>query len=105
LVVARDTRDDCRTHHPQPKDVSLIIEVAESSLARDRGEKRAAYGKGRRPIPVYWIVNLVDRQVEIYSNAGPTGYHTRQDFGPGEDVPVVIDGMNAGRISVDSIMP
>ena len=105
LVVARGTRDDYRTRHPQPKDVSLIMEVAESSLARDRGEKRAAFGKGRRPIPVYWIVNLVDRQVEVYSNAGPAGYRTRQDFSPGEDVPVVIDGINVGRIAVDSIMP
>jgi Uma2 family endonuclease len=105
LAIARGTRDDYRWRHPGPKDISLIVEVAESSLARDRGEKRVAYGKGPHPIPVYWIVNLVEHQVEVYSNAGRAGYGSRQDFRSGEHVPVVIDGVEVGRISVDTIMP
>jgi hypothetical protein len=48
---------------------------------------------------------LVDRQVEVYSNAGPGGYRSRQDFGPGEHVQVVIDGTEIGRIAVDLILP
>jgi Uma2 family endonuclease len=52
LVVARGTRNDYRLRHPEPKDVAIVIEVADSSLARARGEKRVAYGKGGRAIPV-----------------------------------------------------
>ena len=105
LAVVKGTRDDYRKRHPEPKDVCLIVEVADTSLTRDRGEKRTAYGKGRHPIPVYWIVNLVDRKVEVYSNPGPGGYRTRQDFAPGEQVPVVVDGIKVGRIAVDRILP
>jgi hypothetical protein len=50
-------------------------------------------------------VNLVDRQVEVYTNLGPGGYRSRQDFTPGEDVPVVIGGIEVGRIAVNRILP
>ena len=105
LAVVKGTRHDYRQRHPEPKDVSLVVEVAESSLVRDRGEKRVAYSKGRHPIPVYWIINLVDHQVEVYSNPGRFGYRSRQDFGPAEYIPVVINGVEIGRVAVDSILP
>ena len=59
--------------HPGPGDVGLIVEVADTSLRRDRGEKLENYG--RADIPVYWIVNLVDDQLEVYS--GPSTALTR----------------------------
>jgi Uma2 family endonuclease len=46
----------------------LLIEVASTSLGDDRGKKLEAYaGVG---IPVYWIVNLIDGRVEVYSSLG-----------------------------------
>ena len=45
---------------------------------------------------MYWIVNLVDRQVEVYSDPGPDGYGSSQILKPGQDVPVVIEGTSAG---------
>ena len=68
LAIARGSRDTYLTRHPGPVDIALLVEVSDSTLARDRGEKRAAYARGR--IPLYWIVNLIDRQVNVYS--GPT---------------------------------
>ena len=49
----------------------MLVEVADGSLEIDRSEKMAAYAIG--DIPVYWIINLIDRQVEVYSDplAGP----------------------------------
>jgi len=61
------------------------------------------YGSGG--VPVYWIVNLVDRQVEVQTNPGPGGYESRQILKPGDDVPVVVDGAEPGRIGVADIMP
>jgi Uma2 family endonuclease len=101
-VVRGQSRD--YMEQPGPGDVPLIVEVADKArLAFDRGEKLQSYAGAR--IPVYWIINLVDRQVEVYSNAGPDGYRSRVDYKPGERVPVVIDGRQIGEIAVDDLLP
>jgi Uma2 family endonuclease len=103
VAVVRGARDDYRDRLPGPEDVKLVVEVSDSSLELDRGAKLAAYAKGL--IPVYWIVNLVDRQVEVYTIPIPSGYATRVDFKPGEEIPVVLDGVEIGRIAVVNILP
>jgi Uma2 family endonuclease len=60
---------------------------------------------GGSGIPAYWIVNLVDRQVEVYTLPYVDGYHSRQDFAPGQELPVVIDGALAGRVRVADVLP
>jgi Putative restriction endonuclease len=62
-----------------------------------------AYARGR--IPIYWIINLVDRQVEVYSNPRRGQYGSSQVFKPGQDVPIVIDGVEVGRIAVADLLP
>ncbi|MCY2991265.1 MAG: Uma2 family endonuclease [Planctomycetota bacterium] len=60
-------------------------------------------------IPVYWIVNLVDRQVEVFTN--PSGPGEQPDYGvcqvflPGDQVPVVLDRNEVGRIVVHDLLP
>ena len=92
--------------HPGSKDVAIVIEVSDDSLAEDRRDKRWIYAQAR--IGIYWIVNLVDRQIEVYTlpRAGrlPT-YRNRTDFQPGETVPVVLGGEEIGVIAVDEILP
>jgi Uma2 family endonuclease len=83
--------------------VALLIESSETSLARDQGPKLSNYAKAG--IPVYWISNLVDNQVEVYSQPGPDGYQAHVVFKPGQDVPVVIDGVEVGRIAVAALLP
>ena len=61
------------------------------SLEEDREYKGSLYARAR--IPVYWIINLVDSIVEVYTKpkAGKSpGYVRRQDYGIGENVPLVI---------------
>jgi Uma2 family endonuclease len=60
-VVPGSFRDYPRDH---PARAVLIVEVAESSLRLDRGEKGSLYA--RAGVPEYWIVNLVDRVLEVY---------------------------------------
>jgi Uma2 family endonuclease len=105
LAVVRGTRDDYRSRHPGPAEIGLIVEIAESSLPRDRGEKLAAYGRGG--VPEYWIINLIDRVVERYSQprVGQSGYGLREIFQPGESVPVVLDGREVGQIAVANLLP
>ncbi len=51
-----------------------------------------------------WIVNLVDRVVEVYTGPRSNGYASRVDYRVGENVPVVIDGIEVGQIAVADIL-
>jgi hypothetical protein len=61
------------------------------------------YGAGG--VASYWIVNLIDRQVEVYSGGGSTGYQSRRDYEAGQQVPLILDGVELGLILVDDILP
>lgn len=63
LAVLKPREDDYRRATPRPHEVLLIIEVADSSLAYDRGVKRSLYA--RHGIPEFWIVNLAANAVEV----------------------------------------
>lgn len=62
------------TGRPQAGDVFLIIEVADSSLPYDRGDKAAMYAQAG--IADYWIVNLRDQVLEIHRDPQPGGYRS-----------------------------
>lgn len=106
-AIIRGKLGDYASKHPSPADVALVIEVADDSLHRDRTVKQRLYARAR--IAVYWIVNLKDRQVELFTEPGGTKeqpkYESPQIIGEDNDVPVVIDGKTIGRISVASILP
>ena len=103
VAVVDGTRVRYKKRHPGPLEIALIVEVADASLAKDRALV-PTYAAAN--IPVYWIVNLVDRQVEVYTVPNPAGgYRSRVDYQPGDDVPVVINGQEVGRIAVTELLP
>ena len=61
--------------HPRPADVYLLVEVSDTTLAKDRGVKLPLYAA--HDIPEVWIVNLVDRQIEVYTNPHREEFLTR----------------------------
>jgi Uma2 family endonuclease len=65
-VVPGARRDHTHAHPSHP---ALIVEVADSSLEFDRGEKASLYARAR--IADYWIVNLVAQVLEIYRDPVP----------------------------------
>jgi Uma2 family endonuclease len=62
VVIVPGKPSDYRTHHPTT--ALLVIEIADTSLEYDRTEKMSLYAAAG--IPEYWIVNLVERCVEVY---------------------------------------
>jgi Uma2 family endonuclease len=107
VSVVRGNRRQFLSAHPAPKDAVLIVEVAESSLDRDETLKKRVYAHAQ--VPVYWIVNLNDRTIEVYTEptAGrrePT-YKRRHDYGADDTVPVVLAGKTVGRIAVRDVLP
>ncbi|QEG31088.1 hypothetical protein GobsT_59090 [Gemmata obscuriglobus] len=106
VAVVQAPKQQYTKRHPTEKDVTIVIEVSDTSLDEDRRLKIPQYAKAK--LPVYWIVNLVDRCVEVYTQPkggkNPT-YKTRADYGPGDVVPVVVDGEQVGTISVTDLLP
>lgn len=105
-IVVKGRPEDYPDRHPSPSEVFIVIEVADASLQRDRAWKLRIYA--RAAIAVYWIINLVERQVEVYS--GPTGpadkpgYTVKAAFKPGDEVPVVLAGHEVGRVAVVDLL-
>jgi Uma2 family endonuclease len=62
VVVVPGGHRDYRDAHPSR--ATLVVEVAESSLVFDRDVKGSLYAHAG--VPEYWIVNLVDRVLEVY---------------------------------------
>jgi Uma2 family endonuclease len=107
VMAVRGEPEDYRDRHPGGSDLGLAVEISDTTLARDRGAKKRAYAQAR--VPVYWIVNLLEQHVEVYTE--PTGagdladYLQRQDFGVGDEVPVVLDGQEVARVPVRALLP
>jgi Uma2 family endonuclease len=107
VVLVRGETRDYLDRHPGPRDVALVVEVADATLLRDRTLKKRLYAAAG--IAAYWIVNLPDGQVEFY--ADPTGpaeqpdYRRRQDYDRSGEVPVVIEGKEVGRLPVRDLLP
>lgn len=77
-----------------------MIEVADTTLATDRGWKRRLYAEAR--IAVYWIVNIVDRVVEVHTDPHGTrdtaDYATIHIYQPGDAIALTIAGPVAALI-------
>ncbi|MDP1799412.1 MAG: Uma2 family endonuclease [Planctomycetaceae bacterium] len=102
-VVAGSPRDE-RKRHATPDEILLIVEVADSSLQYDRGEKRDAYAVAG--VPEYWIVNLIERHVEVYRQPDPgTGkYLDRVDHGLGDTVSFSLADDEIYTIAIDQFL-
>lgn len=101
------TRTACDGRLPTAADIGLAIEIPDSTLAFDRRDKGRIYA--RAGVPVYWIVNLGDGQIEVYSDpapaANPPAYRTRTDHKPIDAVPITLDGQPAGTIPAAELLP
>lgn len=86
-------------------DCALVVEVADASLARDRGEKLAGYA--RAGLPAYWVVNLPGGRVEVFADPDQAAgrYRDQASLGPGDLAAVVIEGREVGRIAVLDLLP
>lgn len=101
LIVLRGRPRDYHLKHPQAKDAGMVIEVADSSLSKDRITKGFLYSKFQ--IPIYWIVNLVDDCLEIYNlDRAPSESRYLQPVikTPGQMVDVEIEGKVFGQINL-----
>jgi Uma2 family endonuclease len=105
-AIVRGPRNRYRNEHPTPPDIGLIVEFSVSSLRIDRVGKARIYA--RAGIPIYWIVNVIDKVIEVYTQpSGPTeqpNYANRDEYAVGTSVPVILDGNTVGTIVVADVV-
>ena len=84
VTILRSSDDFYLSNPPGPGDVLLLIEVSDSSLGYDRDVKLSLYaGAG---IPEFWIVNIPDGVVEVYTDPSDGEYRTRRVYAADESV-------------------
>ncbi len=107
IVVVQGNRREYLDRHPGPQDVALVIEVADSSLQRDRSSKKRLYAAAA--IAEYWIINLIDNQFEVYTDPSGSGaqadYRQSHSYTLSDTVPVVLEGRKVGHLSVQDLLP
>jgi Uma2 family endonuclease len=105
LVVVRGRPGDYRARHPTGAEIGLVIEVADTTVNRDRA-KAAIYA--RAGVPHYWIVNLEKLQVEVHSQPVGAGldarYGSHQILTGDQSLAVILDGQTVGTLTVHQIL-
>jgi len=102
-AVVRGTPRDYSAGAPGPGDVYAVIEVAHSSLKRDREEKLPIYASAG--IAQYVIVNLVDRTVEVYSEPNRARYAAPAVLSTGQTFRLNLGGGEGLEVGVDELLP
>jgi Uma2 family endonuclease len=106
IAVVRGTiRDYAKAH---PTTAALVVEVSDSTLAYDRGEKASLYASAR--VPEYWVLNLVDRCLEVHRDPIPMpgqpygyGYRSRTQYFVNDTVTLL--AMPHSAIKIADLLP
>lgn len=98
VAVVRGSPRDYSNGHPLTAE--LVVEVADTSLALDRGRKLRLYA--REGVPEYWIVNLVDDCVEVQRRPAGEVYGETRTHLRGESIAV---GPRAQPVAVHDLLP
>jgi Uma2 family endonuclease len=84
IAIVRGPIDNYANTPPTPAGALLLIEVSESTLPHDSGEKLHAYA--RADVPEYWIVDLVHERIEVYTEPEADRYRAHRSVLCGETV-------------------
>jgi Uma2 family endonuclease len=106
ITVARGPEERYFAAHPTPEEIAMLAEVSDTTLEYDRTINGPLYAEAG--IPYYWIVNLAEFKVEVYSQpkiGKAPKFKKRQDYGLQFGVPIVIENRERGGIAVAHLFP
>jgi Uma2 family endonuclease len=104
LAMVRGSLRTYAARHPRASEIGLLIEVSDPSLDIDRDLKLPIYAAA--DIVECWIVNVVDRQVEVHQRPRPATarrparYARRRVVGEGGSIALALDGKTLGQVPV-----
>jgi len=92
VVIVKRLERDYIDHHPGGRDVAVAVEVAESSLSFDRGQKAPMYAAAG--IPCYLVINLKDDTVIVHRDADEqeSQYRSVETVSPGATIEFSVAG-------------
>src|SRR5262249_4438821 len=92
---------------PRLSRFAMVFEVADTSYAKDRSWKWRRYAASR--IPVYGILDLNGRRLQVFTNPAGRGSSARYDvetsYAADEAARVVVAGQEVGRFRVREVLP
>lgn len=105
IAVARGDDVDYLARHPGPLDLALVVEVANTTLAIDRGVKLAVYA--RAGVAAYWIINLDEARLEVFTapSAQSAAYEKCENLKFCDSVAIALDGQLSQPIPVGDLLP
>jgi Uma2 family endonuclease len=107
VAVVSNTLDNYAVRHPTSKEIAMIVEVADASLLKDRRLKARIYS--RAGILTYWLLNLMDSQLEVFTNpSGPVpmpGYQEHRVYRIEDRISLVIGLNDVGTIRIGNLIP
>ncbi len=106
IAVIRGPRERYRKRAPRNEDPGLLIEVCDATYSKDRGIKYRGYAAAG--VGTYWIVNLPQKRIEVYSQPSGQGktaaFQEAKSYGTNGEVPLILDGQERGRIAVNDVV-
>ena len=105
LAFIKGLPEDFADHHPGPADIACIIEVAGTSLERDRTVKYRIYAAAG--IPQYVIVNLLQSRVEVFEKPDPAKglYRWRAELTEDKDLALLLSENRRLTMPVADCLP
>jgi len=98
VSVLKPSPDFYAAQHPQAEDVLLLIEVADSTLEKDREIKLPLYAKAG--IPEVWIVNLPNQQIERHYQVEDGIYRHRELYAATHTIPLTAFGLSTEAANI-----
>jgi Uma2 family endonuclease len=105
ISIIKGSRQDYKLRHPTLNEIVLVVEVADSTLRRDRTVKQRIYAVAS--IPVYWLLNLSEKQLEVYTKPSPSEkrYDEKTIYSLEDFVPLMIEGKEVAQLAVKNLLP
>jgi Uma2 family endonuclease len=102
LSLIRGHERDYAHRHPYPTEVILVVEIADASLKRDSTWKKRVYASAG--IAQYWILNLKQRQLEVYTAPQLEEYTSQRVYSELETAEVTLEGQ-VFAVAVRDLLP
>lgn len=85
IAIVRLPKEIYKQHHPYPEDIYWLVEIANRTLDKDLNEKTITYA--RNGIAEYWVIDLPNRKLWVFTQPETQGYSQTQEFTKGSISP------------------
>jgi Uma2 family endonuclease len=92
IAIVRNRSTLYRDRHPYPEDILWLIEISDSTLAKDLGIKKDLYASAG--IVEYWVINLQEPVLVVFGNLTSAGYQSTTSFTHGIIFPVAFPNIS-----------